>query len=63
MELTIDKIEEICLEAIKELTKETKLDDNLSLVGICVDKNNPNIGTVPVCGIYSKSQKDVFMLW
>ena len=42
MKLTIDKIEEICLEAIKELTQETKLDDNLSLVGICVDKNNPN---------------------
>ena len=60
----IDKIEEICQEAIKEITQEVKLPDtNLSLVGICVDKNNPNIGTVPGCGIYSKSQKDVFMLW
>lgn len=63
MKLTIDKIEEICLEAIKELTQEAKLDDNLSLVGICVDKNNPNIGTVLGCGIYSKSQEDVFILW
>jgi hypothetical protein len=64
MEVTIDKIEEICLEAIKELTQEVKLPDtNLSLVGICIDKTNPTPTTVVGCGIYSPSHKDVIILW
>lgn len=64
MELTIDKIEEICQEAIKELTQEVKHDGtNLSLVGICVDKSNPNPATVVGCGIYSPSHKDVIIFW
>lgn len=64
MELTIEKIEEICQDAIKELTKEVKLPDtNLSLVGICIDKINPNPATVVGCGIYSPSHEDVIMLW
>ena len=64
MELTIDKIEEICQEAIKELTLEVKLPDtNLSLVGICTDKTNPTPTTVVGCGIYSPSHKDVIIRW
>ena len=64
MELTIDKIEEICQEAIKELTQEVKLPDtNLSLVGICTDKTNPTPTTVVGCGIYSPSHKDVIIRW
>lgn len=64
MELTIDKIEEICQEAIKELTMEVKLDGtNLSLVGICTDKTNPTPTTVVGLGIYLPSCKDVIMRW
>ena len=64
MELTIEKIEEICQEAIKELTLEVKLPDtNLSLVGICIDKTNPTPTTVVGCGIYSPSHKDVIIRW
>lgn len=64
MELTIDKIEEICQEAIKELTQEVKLPDtNLNLVGICIDKTNPTPSNVVGCGIYSPSHKDVIILW
>ena len=64
MELTIDKIEEICQEAIKELTLEVKLPDtNLSLVGICKDKINPTPATVVGCGLYSPSDKDVIIRW
>ena len=63
MELTIDKIEEICLEAIKELTKEVKLDDNLSLIGIFKDELQEDPITIVGCGLYSKSQEDVIILW
>lgn len=64
MEVTIDKMEEICLEAIKELTQEVKLPDtDLSLVGLCVDKSNPTPYTVVGCGLYSPSHKDVIILW
>ena len=64
MELTIEKIEEICQEAIKELILEVKLPDtNLSLVGICIDKTNPTPTTVVGCGIYSPSHKDVIIRW
>ena len=64
MELTIDKIEEICQEAIKELIQEVKLPDtNLSLVGICTDKINLTPTNIVGCGIYSPSHKDVIILW
>lgn len=64
MGLTIEKIEEICQEAIKELIIEVKLPDtNLSLVGICIDKTNPTPTTVVGCGIYSPSHKDVIIRW
>lgn len=62
MELTLDKIEETCLEAIKELTQEVKLPDtNLTLVGICTDKNNPTPITLVGYGIYSPLHKDVII--
>jgi hypothetical protein len=63
MELTIDKMEEICYEAIKELTKEVEIDGtNLSLVGILTNKNNPTPTNLVGLGIYSHSSKDVIIL-
>ena len=61
---TINKMEGMCQEAIKELTQEVKLDGtNLSLVGLCTDKINPTPVNVVGCGIYSPSHKDVIILW
>lgn len=63
MELTKDKIEEICQEAIKELTKEVKLDGtDLSLVGVLTNKINPTPTNLVGLGIYSHSSKDVIIL-
>ena len=64
MELTKDKIEEICQEAIKTLTKEVQLDgNNLSLIGIFDDDIHDSPFKVTGCAIYSKSQDDVIILW
>ena len=63
MKLTKDKIEEICQEAIKELTMEVKLDGtNLSLVGVLKNKINPTPTDLVGLGIYSHSSKDVIIL-
>lgn len=60
MKLTKDKIEEICQEAIKELTMEVKFDGtNLSLVGVLTNKINPTPANLVGLGIYSHSSKDV----
>lgn len=64
MKMTIEKIEEICQDAIKELTKEVKLPDtNLSLIGIFQDEHQEDPTTVAGCGLYSSSYKDVIVLW
>lgn len=64
MKLTKDKIEEICQEVIKALTKEVKLDGtNLSLIGIFDDDIHDDPNKVAGCGIYSSLHKDVIILW
>lgn len=86
MELTIDKIEEICQEVIKTSTKEVKVDvfyqpldgsaprfkgkynfnidgANLSLIGIFDDVIHEDPIKVTGCGIHSRPQKDVIILW
>lgn len=64
MELTMEKIEEICQGTIKELTKEVKLDGtDLSLVGIFKDELQDDPITVVGCGVCSSSHKDVIILW
>lgn len=64
MKLTIEKIEEICQDTIKELTKEVKLPGtNLSLIGVFKDELKEDPITVVGCGIYSSSNKDVIVLW